>query len=241
MISFSRHSQRALLATLLALGSAVPARAQLEPPKQMTLSPLGVDLSDGRFTYKATDLSIGPLTLERSFLGGHTIDGSNYFGPNWTHNYAHFVVEKNRSSMDGIYVVLGRGVIHFNYENYTAFECSHPDCEGAALQMVNGNFVYTDPKGNVYTFTSSVNAFPADSNLTPPPRNQRIARIDHADGHTLTYTYSGQQLRQIASNYGYSLVFEYSGRPTRSPRPAATTAPSPTSPPPRPAPARPWR
>jgi hypothetical protein len=198
---------------LLALLPATPAAAQYEPPKQMTLSPLGVNLVDGRFSYKVNDLSIGPLSLERSFLGGHTIDGSNYFGPNWTHNHAHFVVEKNRSKMDGVYVVLGRGLVHFTYSNYspTVFSCWNPDCEGSTLAVVNGAFVYTDAQGNVFTFNASVNAFPVNSNITPPLRNQRIARIDYADGHTLSYTYAGEQLRQIASNYGYSLVFEYSG------------------------------
>lgn len=189
------------------------ACAQYEPPKQMTLSPLGVDLSDGRFSYKATDLSIGPFALERSFLGGRTIEGSNYFGPNWTHNYAIYVVEKDRSKLDGVYVVLGRGLVHFTYSGYTpgTYPCWNPDCEGASLTSTNGTFVYTDPQGNVYTFNPSVSPFAPPSNISPPLRNQRIARIDYADGHTLTYTYSGQQLRQIASNYGYSLVFEYSG------------------------------
>ncbi|HEX8307792.1 MAG TPA: hypothetical protein VF645_05170 [Allosphingosinicella sp.] len=180
------------------------ANAQYEPPKQMTLSPLGVDLSDGRFSYKTADLSIGPFTLERSFLGGHTIDGSNYFGPNWTHNYAIYVVEKDFSKSNGVYVVLGRATVHFSFNTYG---CWHNDCEGSTLALVGGAFVYTDAQGNVYTFNASVNAFPPYSGL----RNQRIARIDYADGHRLTYTYSGQQLRQIASNYGYSLVFDYSG------------------------------
>jgi hypothetical protein len=200
-------------AALLALLIGAPAGAQYEPPKQMTLSPLGVDLSDGRFSYKATDLSIGPFSLERSFLGGRTIEGSDYFGPNWTHNYAIYVVEKNRDKMDGIYVVLGRGVVHFTYSGYNGgtYPCWNPDCDGATLALVNGAFVYTDAQGNVHTFNASISPFSQSSNLTPPPRRQRIARIDYADGHALTYTYSGQQLRQISSNYGYSLVFEYSG------------------------------
>lgn len=199
-----------LLGLIFALFLAAPASAQYEPPKQMTLSPLGVDLSDGRFSYKATDLSVGPLTLERSFLGGQTIDGSNYFGPNWTHNYAIYVVEKDRSKMDGIYVVLGRGVVHFTYSGGNYY-CGQPDCDGATLALAGGAFVYTDAQGNVYTFNAAVNAFPPPSNFSPPLRNQRVARIDYADGHMLTYTYSGQQLRQIASNYGYSLVFESAG------------------------------
>ena len=196
----------------IALCFAVPARAQYEPPKQMTLSPLGVDLSDGRFSYKATDLSIGPFTLERSFLGGNTIDGSDYFGPNWTHNHAVYVVEKDRVKRDGVYVVLGRSVVHFTaYGTTGTYNCTNPDCDGATLALANGAFVYTDAQGNVYTFNPSVSPFPPYHNISPPLRNQRVARIDHADGHTLTYTYSGQQLRQIASNYGYALVFESAG------------------------------
>lgn len=195
----------ALLA-LLALLAPSQARAQYEPPKQMTLSPLGVDLSDGRFSYSTTDLSIGPLKLERSFLGGHTIDGSNYFGPNWTHNHSIYVVEKDLSKANGVYVVLGRGTVHFSFSTYS---CRHTDCEGASLALDDGAFVYTDAQGNVYRFNASVNAFPPPGNIDY--RNQRLAQVDYADGHRLTYTYSGQRLTQIASNYGYSLVFEYSG------------------------------
>lgn len=191
---------------ILALFFAAPAAAQYEPPKQMTLSPLGVDLTKGRFSYKATDLSIGPFTLERSYLGGTAVDGSNYFGPNWTHNYSIYVVEKNLFKMDGVYVVLGRGVVHFTYSGGNYF-CGNPDCDGATLVLAGGVFVYTDGQGNVYTFSAT--AKPLASGY--PLRNQRVARIDYADGHTLTYTYSGQQLRQIASNHGYSLVFDYSG------------------------------
>jgi hypothetical protein len=143
---------RALTAGLSALFlffAASVASAQYEPPKQMTLSPLGVDLSDGRFSYKTNDLSIGPLTLERSFLGGHTIEGSNYFGPNWTHNYAIYVVEKNFSKSNGVYVVLGRETVHFSFNTYG---CWHTDCEGSTLALVNGAYVYTDAQCNVYTF-----------------------------------------------------------------------------------------
>ena len=195
-----------VLGALLAFLVAAPASAQYEPPKQMTLSPLGVDLTKGRFSYNTTDLSIGPFTLDRSYLGGTAVDGSNYFGPNWTHNYAIFVIEKNLSKMDGVYVVLGRGVVHFTYSGGNYF-CGNPDCDGSTLALVGGVFVYTDGQGNVYTFSGTAKPMASGYSL----RNQRVARIDYADGHSLTYTYSGQQLRQIASNYGYSLVFDYSG------------------------------
>jgi hypothetical protein len=194
-----------ILGALPAALAATPAFAQYEPPRQMTLSPTGVDLVKARFTYKAVDLSVGPLTLERSYIGGPAVEGSSHFGLNWTHNYATFIIEKNQTKTDGIYVVIGRGVVHFTYTSNFGYSCLNPDCDGATLVLAGGAYVYTDPQGNVYTFNPSVKVLaPGDSR-----RSQRIARIDYADGHTLTYTYSGSQLRQIASNYGYSLVFEY--------------------------------
>jgi YD repeat-containing protein len=196
----------ALGAVVLGLASA--ASAQYEPPKQMTLSPTGVDLTTGRFTYKATDFSIGPFTLERSYVGGPPVDGSNYFGLNWTHNYSIYVVVKDLQHNDGVYVVIGRSTAHFSYISYNATYTSlSPDSGGETLVRVNGAFVYTDRLGNVYTFDASVNAFPPYPNYPLP--NQRVARIDYADGHSLNFTYSGTQLRQIASNEGYSLVFDY--------------------------------
>jgi YD repeat-containing protein len=197
------------LGLLLALAAGVPAAAQYEPPKQMTLAPTGVDLTTGRFTYRATDLSIGPLTLERSYVGGHAVDGSSHFGLNWTHNYSIYVVEKDRSSLNGIYVVRGRDTVHFYQNNVLGgYSSDNPDSNGMKLELVNGTFIFTDKTGDVYTFNPSVNAFPPPGNITPTLRNQRIARIDYAGGHTLTFTYVNSQLKQISSNYGYSLVFE---------------------------------
>lgn len=198
-----------LLGVLLGFLAPSAAQAQYEPPKQMTLTPTGVDLSTSRFTYQAVDLSIGPFKLERSYIGGPTIDGSAHFGLNWTHNYSAYVVEKDQSKTDGMYVVIGRKTVHFTWYRYGDPTCWNPDCAGQSLRVAAGGaFVYTDMQGNVYTFNPSLNAFPPPSNM-PGLRNQRIDRIDYADGHALTYTYSGNQLRQIASNYGYSLVFEY--------------------------------
>ena len=189
-----------------ALFAAAPSHAQTyEPPKQVTVSPTGVDLASGRFTTKAVDLSIGPLTLERSYFGGHTIEGSDYFGLNWTHNYADYVVEGEYGKAYKTRVVIGRSAVHFtNWGTY--YKSSNPDSFGSTLELVGGAFIYTDQQGNVYTFNASVNAFPPILGL----RNQRIARIDYADGHTLNYSYNTSgKLIQIASNRGYSMVFEY--------------------------------
>jgi YD repeat-containing protein len=180
------------------------ANAQYEPPKQMTVSPLGVELTKLRFTYKAVDLSMGPFSLERSFLGGPAVTGSNMFGPHWTHNYSAYVVEGFPNELDKTYLVIGRSTVHFMRNYYGSYDCWNPDCYGTTLQLVGGAFVYTDREGNVYTFNASVNAFPPYQGR----RNQRVARVDYANGHTLTYTYVSSRLRQISSNNGYALVFD---------------------------------
>ncbi|HYG48876.1 MAG TPA: hypothetical protein VD846_13165, partial [Allosphingosinicella sp.] len=196
-----------VLAALLALFPAAPARAQYDPPKQVTLSPTGVDFTKAHFHYKTTDFSIGPFKLERSYASGGPVWGSNHFGSRWTHNYSIFVYQKDTpSKLDNVFVVMGRDVVHFSRNGYTGgFSCWNPDCAGATLTTVGGALVYTDVHGNVYTFNPSVNAL-SGSNYP----NQRIASVEYADGHTLSFSYTGSQLTQIASNYGYSLVFENS-------------------------------
>src|ERR1043165_6107834 len=141
MISF-RHFGLSALAGSLALLSAGHVRAQSEPHKQMTLAPTGVDLTTGRFTYEATDLSIGPFTLERSYVGGHAVPGSSHFGLNWTHNYSMYVVEKDRQSLNGIYVVRGRETVHFYQNNVMGgYSSDNPDSFGMKLEIVSGAFV----------------------------------------------------------------------------------------------------
>jgi hypothetical protein len=195
------------LCSIFSCSSLFPAAAiaQYDPPKQMTVTPTGVDLLSGRFSYEKLDLAIGPFQLTRSYLGGNTVSGSNYFGPNWTHSYAAYVSEGEYAKTDQTFVAIGRSIVRFTQYGPTAFSATSSDARGTTLQVIAGNFVYTDRQGNVYTFTSSVNAFAP----YPSRRNQRVSRVDYADGHTLTYMYVGQQLRQILSNYGYSLNFEY--------------------------------
>lgn len=195
-------------------GVSAAASAQYDPPRQITASPGGVNLADGRFTYQATDLSIGPLTLERSYLGGREVKGSDFFGLNWTHNYGIHVVEGEYGRADKTFVVLGRTSAHFMksfiINGVQTFRSTNPDSYGTSLVLNGSAFVYTDRHGVVYTFNPSVNAFPPPSNITPPPRNQRVARIDYPNGHTLTFTYGNSgKPTQIASNFGFSLVFQY--------------------------------
>ena len=65
----------------LSVVASYPVFAQSStPPKLYTVSPTGVNLEEGAYTYSNTDLVIGPLKLERSHLGGkETAEQSNVF------------------------------------------------------------------------------------------------------------------------------------------------------------------
>lgn len=203
-----------VLSVLLPLVAASQAVAQdqsdspYEPPKYMTVSPLGVDLGSGKFNYSVTDLSIGPLTLERSYAGGRSLHAQGQFGLNWGHNHSAHYFRKPPATPYQVYgdpaVVIDGKLLSF-YRSATGYQQNAPDSEGTFLEDRNGAMVFTDQQGNVYTFNPSVSIVGLSS-------SQRIARIDYANGHTITYTYSSAgKLTEIASNFGYSIVFENNG------------------------------
>lgn len=207
-----------LLSASLALFAASEAAAQdaednrYQPPKQMTVSPLGVDLQSGKFSHQVTDLSIGPLTLTRSYLGGHTVYGNAHFGLNWSHNHSIYAYQKDLlNKLGNTLVVIGGKTFSFT-RTATGIYWDGPTAEGTFLEGADGAFVFTDQQGDVYTFNPFAKALPAEGLDNSWP-NQRIARIDHANGHRVTYSYSGTgygaRLTEIASNYGYAIVFEY--------------------------------
>jgi hypothetical protein len=180
-----------------------------------------VDLQSGKFTLRVTDLSIGPLTLERSFLGGQTVYGNAHFGLNWSHNHSiHAFQHKFTYSPNDTSVVIAGKTLSFNRVSDTEVQWNGPETEGTTLVGVGGSYVFTDQQGNVYTFSKDVKALPPGGLQADWP-NQRIARIDYANGHTVKYSYvrasvrnsSGESelldlLNKIESNFGYAIVLE---------------------------------
>ncbi|NWN33713.1 hypothetical protein GY663_31540, partial [Klebsiella michiganensis] len=71
------HVARLLMASTM-LG-AVPATAQIVPPKIYSTTPTGVNLADSAFTYSTTDIAIGPLKLERFYIGSYLNDPNKMF------------------------------------------------------------------------------------------------------------------------------------------------------------------
>jgi hypothetical protein len=199
-----------LLGLIAFFAAAGPAFAQYIPPKQMTLSPTGVDLSGkgGRFVFQVTDLTIGPFVLERSHRGGQQKNPSKYFGNSWTHNYDIYVMEGSGQHAEDTYIAIGRQTVTFTKTSYRTFFPMAPDSMGSTLQLVNNAFVYVNRDGDVYTFNSNVQAQPPNPTN---PASQRIASIVYANGHRLDFTYAAgtSRLTRIESSLGYALVFEY--------------------------------
>lgn len=194
------------LTAILPFVISCPVAAQYIPPKMVTPSPLGVDLATGNFRYEVTDLSIGPLDLQRSYVGGKAGNPpSQWFGPHWTHNFDIYVREGSGSKFEDTYVSIGRKVVTFS-KSSTVFFASKPESMASTLELVGGAFVYTNEDGDVYTFNSSTQVEAPNANF---PRSQRVDNIAYANGHRLYFTYASGLLTRVVSNYGYAFVFEY--------------------------------
>lgn len=85
----------------LLLTAGPPAFADdIIPPKILTVTPTGINLSDSSFTYQSADIAFGSLSLERFYIGGDLETGNPvtrnhyaapWFGPRMSHNYDIFV------------------------------------------------------------------------------------------------------------------------------------------------------
>lgn len=195
-----------MIVALMAVSGS--ARGQYIPPKFVTQSPMGVDLATGNFRYQVVDLSIGPLSLERSYVSGKAGNPpSKWFGPHWTHNFDIYVREGSGKRFDDTYVAIGRKVVTFSKgASAGTFFASKPESMSSSLEMVNGAYVFTNGDGDVYVFNSSTQVESPNANFV---RSQRIGSVTYANGHRLDFYYSSGLLSKITSNFGYAIVFEY--------------------------------
>lgn len=175
---------------------AVSAIAQttLTPPKVITSSPTGVNMLDGTFFTSVTDLSLGSLSLDRSYLGGRETS-NHYFGPNWTHNFDIYVRYRTASLNHEATttVVIGRE----KYVYYGMPESAVPQAEDAdtSFKVVNGNYVFTDRLGVIYTI------YIPGGNVTIQYPNGRVVNVIKVNGLP----------KIVTDSYGAAIVFEYTG------------------------------
>ena len=98
------------LGAFLGLGSGHGGfSADVVPPKAYTTTPGGINVSDGNFVYSETDLSMGPLTLERFHRGGQRQPNDAMFGTNFSSNFDIYVAQNSPISGTTRYVIVHIG------------------------------------------------------------------------------------------------------------------------------------
>jgi hypothetical protein len=196
MFRISRRVAFAALAITAAAGFTASAEAQstLTPPKVITASPTGINMVDGTFTTSATDLSIGALTLERSYLGGPETS-SKLFGLNWTHNYDIWITWRNASMTHEATTTVIIGREKYVYYGLPASAVPQSDEEDTSLQVVSGNYVFTNRNGVVYTINGT----------------SRDVNIRHPNGLNVDVVRLNGLPKLVTASDGSALVFDYSG------------------------------
>jgi RHS repeat-associated protein len=232
------------ISVILALFWASVCFAQVgptPPPREDSVSPVGVSYHSGSFSYETSDLSIGSdasksLTLKRSYLS--SLDPVFAISPQirtqgWTSNLAmRFTNAQLPPAFEGSEPPPGTetylysisvGTRSVGFLGGTTYPTGgFPGTyDAAALGGEQLSFTGTQTTGH-YTFTDtdgSVTEFNPYSGSSAP---LHAASTTAPDGTTLTYVYDADGLRSISSNRGYALLFEY-GVVTGSTR-AATKA-----------------
>jgi len=213
----SKHFVRLLAMTSLTLSGAALAN-DMVPPKVYTMTPGGVSLADGSYTFSDTDLSIGPMQLIRYHLGGLRDPNTPLFGARMSHNYDIYIAPNGRTDCTGgpaTCVTYKKPVVHMGLTSSgTFYETTYPsdlilnssdDSYAGTLQNIAGAYVYTNQDGDVYTFSTSVGA-------AGVPNSQRVANIVFADGRRQDFSYNGSgQLKAVIDSSGYAIVFDYDG------------------------------
>ena len=229
-----RRAALACAYTGLAGLTAVPAMADPVPAEQYVVSPGGVDMRTGQYTYKNTDLAIGGeagLALVRD-NGIDDFALRKPFGNTFSHNWHIFILERPNSSYSPdtglgqgsgymIAITAGGRSTSFTAENLSnnlqlAASTSYAQLTSTGTGAQR-QYIYTAADGTVINFRPI-------GNLDCPSygigwgigRCALASQIVQPDGHRFDLQYDaapsggGARLRRVTSNRGYALIFEYS-------------------------------
>ena len=169
-------------------GSAVAQT--LTPPKQdYNVGPTGVNYIDGQFTNDNSDLSIGDLTLTRTYISAPY--GHKYMA-SWNHNFDIWIYSGIISGNSEIHIVIGP-------VEYVFTGSGSPwsaNAQGLAVTQSGSLYIFTDRDGTTYTFPNS---------------NSQVSYVTRPDGRVTSFSYVSGKLKLVSSNKGYGIVFDYSG------------------------------
>jgi YD repeat-containing protein len=181
-------------------GCAVSVQAQVDPPRQHIVSPTGVNYFDSAFRAKYTDLSVGPLSLERMYSSKPANSRTGVmeiFGYGWSHNFD-IKIEFGTWNFDSQTNVIIGGEF-YGFWGYPSSTPSTPrmDETGFSLIREGGIDIFTDRHGVKYRFASnsSSNNFPVQS-------------ITYPSGEILSFSYVSGKLKLVTNNRGYAIIFD---------------------------------
>ena len=181
----------------------------LVPPDIVTVSPTGVNISDGSLLISETDLKIGSLTLDRTgTIGARNNDVSPPALRRWVNNFDIYVKETQRTSGHPPTTVY-RAIVHLGNGASAPYDMAFnvspilisPNSDDAfdgILELSGSSYVFTDQTGTVYSF--------AGSNYSL----QQAASVVYPNGRKLTFLRdSSSRLKAVTSSDGYAIVFDY--------------------------------
>lgn len=200
--------------------TSLATAGDLVPPKVYTMTPGGVNVSDGTFVEQSIDFVIGSLKLERFHLSVvHELgspegrDASDmFFGQHVSHNYDIFVA-RSLAPANEYFPRRYKPNVHMGLSNsglYLQSDAANPSIQNnsdesfrGTLELVGKDYRYIDAIGTVYTFSSLVPVVGGASG------SQRVTSIAHPDGRIENLLYTNGRLKLVQDNRGYALVFDY--------------------------------
>ena len=187
-------------------------------PIQPSISPKGVDFQTGRFSYRKTDIKIGPLSLVRSWADASNYRRTNIFGPSlvtgaqnrgWSHNFNQGVTRNSNGDFLSVYADNKR--YKFTVGGLGDLYSQDKTSRGAVLRSTSTQYILTNQAGTVFTFVKqNYTALGATST------DAVITRTEYADGSRIDYGYStgtqpyaNFQVHSIISNRGYAIILDH--------------------------------
>lgn len=215
----------ALVITGLASGAANAQDMRYRFPKQMTASPMGVNLQTGRFNYSKTDFSIGTLKFVRSWGETPAVSAAPPMGtlatysdnaimgwaaPNsgWSHNFNQGVAYVGATGyfLASIHVVVNGQEYRFGKIGDGSILPATQGSQGTALILSSGQWQFTDRSGARYVFF----AHPALAQGGTPGLQQVLQSVTHADESRTDYAYDASGRPEfIRDSRGYAIGLEY--------------------------------
>jgi hypothetical protein len=197
------------------------ARAQdTVPPKVEMTTPGGVNVGDGSYMMNVTDLTIGPLTLQR-FKQPVSLGAPNdpFFGAGMTHNFDIYVAP-NFIHQSGSVPAEYHPIVHIGNSasgvylqgslggTDRAFYELNDDARSGKLEWSSNAYKYTDGSGTVYRFNTGTGAGGIDAGGLAGVNSRRVASITFPDGRVQTFSYVANRLKMVSDSSGYAMVFD---------------------------------